>query len=188
MPPPRKPEPTHILSFATNSLRNTTISVDDDTIFYEVVTRWWHPTVTKIFKLDKEARQMLIVGEIEREPGREPRVRVGGEHGNWITLDEFVRWDPDMRSGTWATSDGNEYRWQCHKRRLQLVKGNDDEATPIARYIPYTRHFFVLLMDRHAALEVKDEALGYMDQLIMSYLIVERKRRDQRIRVTIGRS
>lgn len=42
----------------------------------------------------------------------------------------------------------------------------DEEAAPIARYVPYTRHFFVLLLDRHAALEVKDEALNYMDQLI----------------------
>lgn len=48
----------------------------------------------------------------------------------------------------------------------KLVKANDTDAAPIARYIPYTRHFFVMLLDRHAALEVKDEALGYMDQLI----------------------
>ena len=49
----RKPDPTHILSFTTNSLRNTTASVDDDTLFYEIVTRFWHPHLTKIFKLDK---------------------------------------------------------------------------------------------------------------------------------------
>ena len=89
---------------------------------------------------------------------------------------------PDSRSGTWATPEGDEFRWKSHKRRLQvgvicrryrafsevvkLVKSNDAEAAPIARYIPYTRHFFVLLMDRHAALEVKDEAMGYMDHLI----------------------
>ncbi|VDB84244.1 unnamed protein product [Peniophora sp. CBMAI 1063] len=182
MPPPRKPDPTHILSFTTNSLRNTTASVDDDTFFYEIVTRFWHPHLTKIFKLDKEARQMLLVGEIEREPNREPRVRIGGEQSNWMSVDEFVR------SGTWMTTEGDEFRWKNHKRRLQLVKAGDAEAAPIARYIPYTRHFFVMLLDRHAALEVKDEALGYMDQLIISYLLAERKRRDRRIRVKIGRS
>lgn len=42
---------------------------------------------------------MLLVGEIEREPNREPRVRIGGEHSNWMSVDEFVRWDSDMR---WA--------------------------------------------------------------------------------------
>lgn len=42
---------------------------------------------------------MLLVGEIEREPDQEPRVRIGGEHGNWMSVDEFVRWDPDMQ---WA--------------------------------------------------------------------------------------
>ncbi|KZV74116.1 hypothetical protein PENSPDRAFT_626363 [Peniophora sp. CONT] len=188
MPPPRKPEPKHILSFATNSLRNTTISVDDDTLFYEVVTRFWHPHLTKIFKLDKEARQMLLVGEIEREPEKEPRVRVGGEHGEWMSVDDFVKWDSKRSGGTWATSEGDAFRWKNHKRRLQLVKADDDEAAPIARYIPYTRHFFVMLVDRRASLEVKDEALGYMDQLILTYLLVERKRRDQRVRVTVGRS
>ena len=47
---------------------------------------------------------MLLVGEIDREPGREPRVRIGGEHSNWMSVDEFVRWDPNMR---WARDVGS---------------------------------------------------------------------------------
>ena len=66
------------------------------------------------------------------------------------------------------TATGRCYcrRYRALSEVVKLVKSNDGEATPIARYIPYTRHFFVLLMDRHAALEVKDEAMGYMDHLI----------------------
>lgn len=52
---------------------------------------------------------------------------------------------------------------------MKLVKADDTNAAPIARYIPYTRHLFVMFVDRRAALEVKDEALGYIDQLISSY-------------------
>ncbi|VDB84240.1 unnamed protein product [Peniophora sp. CBMAI 1063] len=187
MPSPRRPDPIHVLSFATNSLRNTTISNSDDTLYYEVVTRFWHPHLTKIFKLDKEARQMRLVGEIDREPSREPRVRVGGERSHWIPLDDYMKWG-SKGSGTWATPEGDSFRWKKNRRRLQLFKTDVADAATIARYVPYTRHFYVLLVDRRASLEVKDEALGHMDQIIMSYLLVERKRRDERMRVKVGRS
>ncbi|TFY54377.1 hypothetical protein EVG20_g9728 [Dentipellis fragilis] len=76
MPPPRKPEPMHRMVFTTNSLRNTTISVDDDALYYEIVTRFWHPKLTKIFKLDKEAREMSLIAEIERPSGKGEEARL----------------------------------------------------------------------------------------------------------------
>jgi hypothetical protein len=99
MPPPKQ-EPPLKLFFTTNSLRNTTLSVNDDTIFYEIVTRFWHPRLTKIFKLDKEARSMTLVTEIERERGQTARIRFGGEHGRWIESSQFLKWDPDTRYGS----------------------------------------------------------------------------------------
>ena len=36
---------------------------------------------------------MLLVGEIEREPGLEARMRIGDEGGDWMTLASFLRWD-----------------------------------------------------------------------------------------------
>ena len=74
-PPPKKADPPHKLTFTTNSLRNTTIAVDNDALYYEVVTRFWHPHVTKIRKLDTDTQELVTVAELERVPGREPRLR-----------------------------------------------------------------------------------------------------------------
>ncbi|KAI0032152.1 hypothetical protein K488DRAFT_50537 [Vararia minispora EC-137] len=188
MPPPPKPEPPLEMFFTTNSLRNTTLAVDDDTAFFEIVTRFWHPRLTKIFKLDKEAREMTLVAEIERDPGKNPRVRFGGEHGEWVSASEFLKWDPETRGGTWSDIDGTEYRWKSHKRYLQLVKADDVQKTPIAKYRTCTRHLFVFNMRRHAALLIHKEATGYMDRLIVSYLLVEKRRRDLRLRAKVNLS
>jgi hypothetical protein len=97
MPPPKKVEPNYRMVFTTNSLRNTTISVEDDTHYYEVVTRFWHPHLTKIFKRDVGTRDMILVSEIEREPDKDVRVRFGGEHGEWISELDFLKWDLQKR-------------------------------------------------------------------------------------------
>ena len=75
MPPPKKVDLPHKLVFTTNSLRNTTISVDNDALYYEVVTRFWHPYVTKIRKLNGDTMEMVTIAELERIPGKTPRLR-----------------------------------------------------------------------------------------------------------------
>ena len=84
-------EPVERLVFATNSLRNNTLANDDDSIDDEVVTRFWHPHVTKIKRLDQEARKYSLCAEIERVPGKGARVRIGGEYGTWVDADEFLK-------------------------------------------------------------------------------------------------
>ena len=85
--------------FTTNSLRNTIVSVDDDTLYYEIVTHFWQPHLTKISKLDADTREMVLVAEIERVPGSTVRVRFGGEDGEWINELDFMSWDLEKR---WA--------------------------------------------------------------------------------------
>ncbi len=97
MPPPKKAEPSCRMMLTSNSLRNTTIAVEDDTHYYEIVTRFWHPHLTKIFKLDAGTRDMVLVSEIEREPNKDVRVRFGGEHGEWIREQDFLKWDFQKR-------------------------------------------------------------------------------------------
>ena len=94
MPPPKKADPPHKMVLTTNSLRNTTISVDSDTIYYEIVTRFWHPNLTKIKKLDPDTAEMVTVAELEREPGREPRLRFGGQDAEWINAADWLKRDP----------------------------------------------------------------------------------------------
>ena len=95
MPPPPKPPPPHRLEVTKNSLRNTAIAVDDDSMHYEIVTRFWHPHLTKINRADFENLAVETVAEIERLPGREPRVRFGGDKGEWIPVSQFIQFDED---------------------------------------------------------------------------------------------
>ncbi|KAI9455906.1 hypothetical protein BJY52DRAFT_1151366 [Lactarius psammicola] len=182
MPPPKKAEPSCRLMLATNSLRNTTIAVEDDTQYYEIVTRFWHPHLTKIFKLEAETREMVLVAEIEREPGKNVRVRFGGEHGEWIREQDFLKWDfpkAITSGGVFTGGENAEYRWKSHRRRLQLVKADDDAKVPLVQYHIYRRHFLAFRMSRHAFLEIKPEAMTEgLDKMIVSYLLVERRRRD----------
>ncbi|THH20501.1 hypothetical protein EW146_g872 [Bondarzewia mesenterica] len=152
--------------FTTNSLRNTTIAVDDDAIYYEVVTRFWHPNLTKIFKLDKDRRELALIAEIERLPGQESKVRFGGAQERWMSEDEFLKWDAVKRGGTFTGEEGVEYRWKSHRRHLQLVRADDEQKASLADFHKHRRHFFVFRMSRHAFLEVKSEATEAMDRLI----------------------
>ena len=95
MPPPKKVDPPHKMVLTTNSLRNTTIAVDDDALYYEIVTRFWHPHLTKIKKLDEDTQEMVTIAELEREPGREPRLRFGGENAEWINAKDWLHNTPE---------------------------------------------------------------------------------------------
>ena len=71
------------------------MSVQNDTIHYEIVTRFWHPHITKINKADFENIAVQTVAEIERKPGGEPRVRFGGDKGEWMSASQFINYDED---------------------------------------------------------------------------------------------
>ncbi len=57
------------MMFTTNGLCNTTVSVEDDTLYYEIITHFWQLHLTKVSKLDVDTSQMVLVAEIERVPG-----------------------------------------------------------------------------------------------------------------------
>lgn len=142
MVPKKNPAAYLRMVFTTNSLRNTTISVEDDSLYYEIVTRFWHPHLTKIFKLDVDTREMVLVAEIERVPGSNVRVRFGGEGAEWIDELDFLSWDLEKRwacksfsfwdcscltgmmtsGGVFTGGDGVEYRWKSHRQRLQVTE------------------------------------------------------------------
>ena len=89
----------------------------------------------------------------------------------------------------------------------QLVKA-DNEDTPIAEFHPHKRHFFVFRMSQHAFLEIKPDpqVMTALEKLIgqsiwhdtgsiwsnhmilVSFLLVERRRRDSSLRIRLERS
>lgn len=96
------PESVQKLHFTSNSIRNTTLANQDDSLYYEVVTRFWHPKLTKVNVLDPETQIMRLVAEIEQVTGskwRHGRYRVrflnsvanGEELGSWISDIDFLR-------------------------------------------------------------------------------------------------
>lgn len=187
MPAPPKVEPPHKLTFATNSVWNTTFAAEGDKFYYEIVTRFWHPHLTKINQYDYEARVVNCVAEIESLPKKEVKVRFNmpNAEGEWIRASDFVKTDGSGIGGTFTAGDGVTYRWKTHKRRFRLVKVDDEDKIPLAEYHPYKRHFFVFRMSHHAWLEVQPEAAVALEKVIVSYLVVERRRRQAKIRIKL---
>ncbi|KAH9932497.1 uncharacterized protein B0H18DRAFT_27080 [Fomitopsis serialis] len=185
MPPPPKQKPPHKMFVTMNSLRNTTMSVDDNKMYYEVVTRYWHPNLTKIIKHDFETRELEPLAEIEGIRTKEPKVRFGGEKGEWVSASDFMKFDQDEPGGTIATGAGVEFRWKVHKGQLQLVRADDAEQKPVVTFHPHRRHFWIFRMSKHAYFEIKPEpeVTEALDRLVVSYLLVERRRRRKGIRV-----
>ncbi|EIW83112.1 hypothetical protein CONPUDRAFT_164113 [Coniophora puteana RWD-64-598 SS2] len=187
-PPPKKPDPPHKLNIATNSIRNTTFASDNDKIYYEVVTRFWHPRLTKVIKHDFEMRCVTTIAEIEWLPKQEMKVRFNpdGQEGEWMPATEFINYD-QKNGGMFTGGDGVEYRWRMEKRMFQLVKENDGDKTPIAEYRPYQRHFFVWRMSQRARMDVKKEAMSSLEKIIVSYLLVEKRRRQNSLPIRAHR-
>ncbi|KAH9949037.1 hypothetical protein B0H21DRAFT_165890 [Amylocystis lapponica] len=188
MAPPPKPKPPTRMVFATNSIFNTSVATKDDVLYYEVVTRYWHPNLTKIIKHDFEERELTLVAEIEGLRKKETRVRFGGEKGEWMSASELVKFDEKKKEGTF-TIRNEEYRWAVHKRHLQLMRASDEDKPPVVDYKPYKRHFFVWRMSERASFEIKPEPelIDSLDRLITTYLLVERRRRDSRLRLLLWR-
>ncbi|KAG2074739.1 hypothetical protein BDR04DRAFT_1007633 [Suillus decipiens] len=182
-----KPPPPHKLNFATNSVRNTTFAEDNNKLYYEIVTRFWHPHLTKINKYDYEARVVNCVAEIEDQPEKDVKVRFNtpDAEGEWMRACDFIKNDGTTTGGTFTHEDGTEYRWKIPKRYLQLIKADDEEEVPVAEYHPHKRHFGVWRMSQRAFLEVKPEASAALDRIIVSYLLLERRRRQTKIKVKL---
>ncbi|KAG9316783.1 hypothetical protein JVU11DRAFT_2847 [Chiua virens] len=183
MPPPKKVDPPHKLVFATNSVRNTTFAVDNDKFCYEIVTRFWHPHLTKINKYDYENRVVTCVAEIESLPKKEVKVRFNtpDAEGEWMRASDFVRGDGTGVGGTFTVGDDDlMYRWKTHKRYLQssgwlsgLGSKSSQEATAALEKI----------IGEYASWQ--QEFSTYASATPVSYLIVERRRRDAKIRIKL---
>ncbi|KAJ3928084.1 MAG: hypothetical protein NXY57DRAFT_558763 [Lentinula lateritia] len=176
------------LYFTANSVRNTTLATKDDSLYYEVVTRYWHPKLTKINILDPDTQTLRLIAEIEQVSGNKwqnGRFRVrflnsvapGEELGQWMSDIDFLKPTSDKIGGTFIDPQGLEWRWKTHNRRLQLVRVGDEVKSPSVVYEPHRRYFMVLLMSRHASWDVQPQAIGFLDRLLVSYILVERRRR-----------
>ncbi|KAJ7853592.1 hypothetical protein B0H13DRAFT_1642859 [Mycena leptocephala] len=179
-----------IMEFATNSVRNTTIATPNDDPYYEVVTRFWHPHVTKINKLDPTSGAMTTVCEIDNK-GKDAKIRFADPEkkteksvkisdsslGEWMSTEAILKLAPEKPGGIFVDTDGVEYRWKTHNRNFLLIRCGDDSRLPLVVYHRHKRHFGFWRMSKHATLEIKPQIFKSLERLIASYLLVERQRR-----------
>ncbi|KAI0792684.1 hypothetical protein C8Q75DRAFT_750891 [Abortiporus biennis] len=166
------------LVLTTTSLHNVVISNSSDVIYYEIVTPKWEKHTTKISRLDPNTRQFDLIGELQNDEESKPvSMRLYG--GVFKPETEFLKnEDGGKKSASFTGKDGKKYTWKGDHRRLELVRDDLPSDKPVAIYHRQKRYAFVLRMSRHPYLEIDSAALDTLDSLILSFLLVERRRRD----------
>jgi len=150
---------------------------------YEIRTTWWDPAITRVRKINVETREETLVAELERKADTEPRIRLNWDEAfsEFRKASEWLKMPVEKRlTGSFPGLDETTYRWIRHKGHLRLVKDDDEDAkTPLVTFHRHKRHFYVYWrMSKHASLEVSPDCLPNLDAIILSYLLVERMRRD----------
>ncbi|KAI5118325.1 hypothetical protein M0805_006608 [Coniferiporia weirii] len=172
------------LSLTTTSLHNVVISNASDVIYYEVVTPKWAPAVTRVSKMDPKSHELEVVAELQNEvsentAARPMAVRLRGQQfrpaGEFWTKDGVAGNDSRFRG-----KDGKYYQWRVRKGRLELMREHDHDGKPVAIYHKRRRHFLVLRMSQKPYLEVQPSVMETLDSLIVSFLLVEQKRRSEK--------
>ncbi|GJE88054.1 hypothetical protein PsYK624_041370 [Phanerochaete sordida] len=187
MPLPTKSStaPRQRLTLTTTSLRNVIVSNKSDVIYYEIVTPKWQRDLTTISRLDPNTRQFDVIGEMKNDHhGKAEEVRLYG--GALTPAHRFLEdgLEPDttgMKRAAFRGKDGKKYIWRANKRQLELIREDMPEDEPVAIYHREKRHMTMLRMSQHPYLEVDSAAMDTLDSLIMSFLLVERRRRDGRL-------
>ncbi|KAI0628756.1 hypothetical protein C8Q77DRAFT_1067261 [Trametes polyzona] len=81
------------------------------------------------------------------------------------------------RRAWFRSKDGRKYTWRAHKKRLELTR-EDEPETPLVTFHKEKRYLHVLRMSQHPYLEVHPSALESLDYIIVSFLLIERLRRE----------
>ncbi|KAG8812505.1 hypothetical protein FRC19_003091, partial [Serendipita sp. 401] len=177
------------LLFSNNSVRNTAIYCQDLGIRYEISK---HDGVVSVYRWDASISRNLRVGEFKLPFFSKDMVKLGGET-EWRRLDTFLyrsSWLSSSRS--FVGNNGKEYRWKVKNggvvvslpsvdleyppltAKVQLHSVSHKTRTPL---VTFHRHY----RKKHPSyLEVHDPSILHtLDSIIVSFLIMERKRRDE---------
>ncbi|KZV90816.1 hypothetical protein EXIGLDRAFT_694277 [Exidia glandulosa HHB12029] len=188
---PAPPKPL-VLELTTTSVRNVVFSTPGDSIYYEIASWKWTPNKTLIKKLDFASGELKVICEIERKKGQEPRMRwisdtaSEEEQEPFTPASEFVSTDsPFSLQGKFRAANGKAYKWVVKSGHLELFDYDADpkQGKPLITYRKHRRYFGCGLMSRRPALIVQQEIKESLDTIIVSFLLMERLRRDRLIRL-----
>ncbi|KAG8970396.1 hypothetical protein FRC03_008593 [Tulasnella sp. 419] len=176
------PPTDHIkLSFTRNSVWNTIISSSDHEIMYEVSTpnRIFN-SVTTITRLDKWSGERKYVGEIAWKAFK-PLVRIGRD-GDLMPVSQFlVNGKSKLSSArSFVGKYGLRYRWKIRKFTLLMCSDDQDDSSKgqpalVTFHTPDRKNLKVV---EPARLLVSPTVLPSLDPIIISFLYVEKRRRD----------
>ncbi|KAK7688899.1 hypothetical protein QCA50_007590 [Cerrena zonata] len=170
-----KSTPNQKLILTTTSLHNVVIANRSDVIYYEIVTPKWEKDLTRISRLDPNSKQYDLICEFLNEHDKPVSVRLYG--GVTTRAEEFLVKDESAGTAKFRGKDGKMYTWRVDHDELELFR----EDQPVAWYHRQKRYLGLLRMSQHPYLEIDSMAMDTLDSLIVSFLLVERRRRDGKI-------
>ncbi|KDQ17653.1 hypothetical protein BOTBODRAFT_29813 [Botryobasidium botryosum FD-172 SS1] len=168
--------------FSKNSARNTVIT--GASVIYHVNT----PTellykgdrITTITRVGRDGRS-TIVGEFIWNVYSSTMVRFGGDD-EWIPMREFLK--PPQDGGAWnparsfSGSTGIKYKWNEQGQKKVLTLTLDKDPTALLAVLHPPKYNLIRQEVRKAYLEISPAVENSLDVIIVSLLLIERKRRE----------
>ncbi|KAG1778381.1 hypothetical protein EV702DRAFT_177915 [Suillus placidus] len=175
------PTMTQKLTFTTASIQNLVISNPTDALYYEVLTPEWESHQTTVRRLDTRADRYDTVGSIRNQSGIP--VAVSMYNKEFINEELWLRKiEGQGRQSRWEFDDGegNYFSWTVAGSNLEL-RTLDESGTqspnPIATFYPHKRYVMVGMISQHAFLEIESSVVDSLDTVLVSLLVLARKRR-----------
>jgi len=161
--------------FANNSIRNTKISCDSLGVHYTIGKPG---SIISVSRWDSKTNTDFTIGQFELPWFRSDKIRLG-EDGEWQPMKEYLR-----RGSCFSFShpmyfqgkDGTKYVWREGWAKLFMTS----ETSPKDALITYHRNHSA---KNPSFLEVTDTSvLSNLDDIILTFLVAERKRRNRQDR------
>ncbi|KAG1749543.1 hypothetical protein EDB19DRAFT_1680781 [Suillus lakei] len=172
---------TQKLTFTTASVQNLVISNPTDALYYEVLTPEWDSHQTTVRRLDTRAERYDAIGNIRNQSGKPVAVSMYG--GEFINEELWLRKiEGQGRQSRWEFDDGegNYFSWAVAGSNLELRsldEGGAQSSNPIATFYPHKRYVMVGMISQHAFLEIESSVVDSLDTVLVSLLVLARKRR-----------
>ncbi|KAF9228856.1 hypothetical protein BS17DRAFT_690563 [Gyrodon lividus] len=165
------------LTLTTASLLNTTISNVSDAIYYDIQTPEWEPHLTTVRRLEARTGTYEPIARVRNQADKPVAVSMYG--GEFEPEEQWVkRIDGIMPGGRWFDDgQGNAFAWSVANGNLEVCNEGVKTKRAIATFYQHKRYFIMGMISQHAYLEIDNSVIESLDVVILSWLIVERKRR-----------
>ncbi|KAG2070035.1 hypothetical protein BDR04DRAFT_1201562 [Suillus decipiens] len=164
------------LTLSTEHVHNTVITNEQGQVIYKTDTpfRLRGAHTTTIQKIKPNDDQFDVLGEIEWHTFISSKFRAGGTE---VEMEEFI-----PKKGLWGRKrvfigpDGRPYRWDLETK---VLSRDDGSRMEVARFHRAT--LGIIGRKRKAMLEVSPEVAHMMDTVIVTFIYVEKLRRDKEV-------